>query len=229
MKEPARLEATEAELTALTQRLKERSLKPEDYELLNAVIDTVCFLSHAVQRKTTSIQRLLRMIFGASTEKTAMVLKRDCVRRPSSDAPLCRLKRKGHGRRAAETYWGAKTVAVPHEQFKAADACPDCTQGKLYDTGRPAVLLHLHAQPVIAGTRFELEKLRCALCGKLFSATAPAEAGEEKYNANVASMLAVMRYGYGMPMNPRPVATGLRGAAAGGHPVGAAARPCPGT
>ncbi len=198
MKEPRRLRADEAQLAAVAQRLERRSLEPGDYELLKVVIETVCFLSRLVQQKATSIQRLLRLIFGARTEKTSTVLKRSS---PEAATGAAKAKRKGHGRRAATAYWGAKKVSVPHGQLKAGDVCPGCTDGKLYDTRCPAVLLHLYAQPAIAGTVFELEKLRCALCGKLFSATAPAEAGQEKYNANVAPMLAVMRYGYGMPMN----------------------------
>ena len=199
MKEPGRLAADEAQLAAVAQRLERRSLEPADYELLKVVIDTVCFLRRQVQQKATSIQRLLRLIFGARTEKTSKVLKHSA---PDPASPgVAKAKRKGHGRRAAAAYWGAKTITVPHGQLKAGDVCPGCGRAKLYDTQRPAVLLHLQAQPVIAGTCFELEKLRCALCGKLFSATAPAEAGQEKYDPNVAPMLAVMRYGYGMPMN----------------------------
>ena len=203
MKEPQRLAANEAQLASVAQRLESRSLEPDDYVLLKVVIDTVCFLSRVVQQKTTSIQRLLRMIFGARTEKTSTVLNRGAPDRPSPEtAPgAAKAKRKGHGRRSAATYWGAKKVSVSHGHLKAGDVCPDCTGGKLHDTGRPAVLLHLYAQPAIAGTVFELEKLRCALCGKLFSATAPAEAGQEKYDTNVAPMLAIWRYGYGMPMN----------------------------
>jgi hypothetical protein len=203
MKGPHRLAADAAQLAAVAQRLESRSLEPDDYALLKVVIDTVSYLSRVVQQKATSIQRLLRMIFGARTEKTAAVLNRAAKDRPACEKPPdgAKAKRKGHGRRAAATYWGAKKVTVPHEQLKAGDACPGCTAGKLYDTERPAVLLHLHAQPIIAGTLFELEKVRCALCGKLFSATAPPEAGQEKYNVNVAPTLAVMRYGYGMPTN----------------------------
>jgi len=203
MKEPQRLAADEAQLASVARRLESRSLEPGDYELLKVVIDTVCFLSRVVQQKATSIQRLLRLIFGARTEKTSAVLKNSSPTRPSPETSVgaVRTPRKGHGRRAAATYWGATNVAVPHARLKSGDPCPGCSQGKLYDTGRPAVLLLLHAQPLIAGTRFELEKLRCALCGELFSAAAPAEAGQEKYNENVAPMLAVLRYGFGMPMN----------------------------
>lgn len=199
MKGPQRLTADESQLAAVAQRLEQRALEPADYELLKVVIETVCFLGRAVQQKAASIQRLLRLVFGARTEKTATVLHRERTDRPPAQAPVA--KRPGHGRRAAAAYWGARRVRVAHAQFKAGDVCPGCRGGKLYDTMRPATLLHLQAQPLVAGTVFELEKLRCATCGKLYSATAPAEAGTEKHHANVAPMLAVMRYGYGLPMN----------------------------
>jgi len=46
---------------------------------------------------------------------------------------------------------------------------------------------------VIKATAYVLEQLRCALCGKPFTASPPAEAGVEKYASNVAPMLAVFR------------------------------------
>ena len=202
MKPPQLLQADEAQLTAVVRRLEQRSLEPADYELLKVVVGTVCYLKRVVQQKSTSIQRLLRMIFGATTEKTSAVLNRDAEPgQAHPETPGGKPKRKGHGRRAADAYWGAEKVHVRHAQLKVGDVCPGCNKGKLHDTGRPAKLLHLHAQPPIEGKVTELEKLRCSLCGKLFSATAPVEAGQEKYDPNVAPMLAVMRYGYGMPMN----------------------------
>lgn len=203
MKEPGRLAADAAQLAAVAQRLEQRCLEPGDYELLKVVVETVGFLSRVVDQKSTSIQRLLRLIFGARTETTSRVLKRGAAGRPLPDATAGapKGKRKGHGRRPASTYWGARKQRVPHEHLKVGDVCTGCTCGKLYDPQRPAVLLHLHAQPLIAATLLELETLRCAVCGKVFSATAPVEASQEKHDANVAPMLAVMRYGYGLPMN----------------------------
>jgi hypothetical protein len=201
MKEPCRLAADETQLAAVAERLEHRCLEPDDYTLLKVVIDTVCFLSRQVRQKASSIRRLLHLIFGVRTEKTRTVLHRGEESPPISPAPSEKPKRKGHGRRAASAYWGAQKVQVAHPQLKVGQTCPACQRGPLYDTRRPAVLLHLEAQPVIAGTVFEMEKLRCVACGQLFGAPPPAEAGQEKYAPNVAPMLALLRYGYGMPMN----------------------------
>jgi hypothetical protein len=57
----------------------------------------------------------------------------------------------------------------------------------------------LVGQPLIGGTRYQLERLRCGLCGKVETAELPAEAGSDKYDVSVASAVAVMRYGQGLP------------------------------
>jgi Transposase IS66 family len=48
---------------------------------------------------------------------------------------------------------------------------------------------------------YELEKVRCHLCGKVFTAAAPEGAGEKKYDESAAAMMAVLRYGSGFPWN----------------------------
>jgi hypothetical protein len=193
------LDLEESQLEELCGRLDRRSLAPEDYGHLKVIIETLRFLSRQHQQATTSMKRVLKMIFGSRTEKTDKVLKRDPQPHaaPGADQP----KRKGHGRRAAEDYPGAQKVHVPHALLRPGQQCPDCKKGLIRDTNRPAVLLRFCAQPLIKATAFVVEKLRCALCGKLFSATPPPEAGREKYDPNVAPMLAVQRYGYGMPMS----------------------------
>lgn len=104
MKGPQRLAADAAQLAAVAQRLESRRLEPEDYELLKVVIDTVSYLSRVVQQKATSIQRLLRLIFGARTEKTATVLNRAAPDRPADK----------------ETTDGAKAKRVPSASVRRA-------------------------------------------------------------------------------------------------------------
>jgi hypothetical protein len=47
----------------------------------------------------------------------------------------------------------------------------------------------------------ELEKLRCNICFKIFTVDLPPEAGTKKYDATAVAMLAVLRYGSGLPLN----------------------------
>jgi len=53
----------------------------------------------------------------------------------------------------------------------------------------------------LQATVYELEKLRCNLCGEVFTAQAPEGVGSEKYDATSASMVALLKYGSGLPFH----------------------------
>ena len=59
--------------------------------------------------------------------------------------------------------------------------------------------MRIKGQPPIDATVCELERLRCNLCGQVFTVDAPAGAGDQKYDATAASMVALLRYGSGFP------------------------------
>jgi hypothetical protein len=63
------------------------------------------------------------------------------------------------------------------------------------------VLIRFVGQPPVQATIYELQKLRCHLCGKLFTAQAPEQAGQRKYEATTASMIGLLKYGSGLPFN----------------------------
>jgi hypothetical protein len=95
-------------------------------------------------------------------------------------------------------------IVVSHPSLQAGDACPECAKGTVYNVAQPGVILRFLGQPPVQATVYELQKLRCGLCGKMFTAPAPEGVGEEKYDATVASMIGVLKYGSGMPFN-RPI------------------------
>jgi hypothetical protein len=153
-----------------------------------------------IEAKQTTIGRLQRLVFGAKTEKTSQIFPPPMTTSlPGAAAAVPAPKRKGHGRTAAANYTGAQRVKVPHPQLHPGDSCPDCNKGKLYLLKQPAQLVRITAQSLFAATRFELEKLRCALCGKIFTAPPPPEAGLEKFAPSVGPMLGYLRFGGGLP------------------------------
>lgn len=186
-------------LLAMGERAEGHSLQESDYAKIKSLVDTVVLQYWAMQGSDISMKRVLRMMFGACTEKTRNLLKRTGKKKGREAKKKGR--RKGHGRRPASSYWGADREQVAHPELKAGNRCPECRQSNLYAPARQSQIIRLVAQPLVAATVFELETLRCAGCGKVFSAQPPAEAGEEKYDANVGPGLAVQRYGYGMAMN----------------------------
>src|SRR5262249_41456029 len=79
-------------------------------------------------------------------------------------------------------------------------ACPACGKGTVYDKA-PGVLVRITGQPPLAAMIYQLQKLRCHLCGQVFTAPAPAETGSQKYEATAGSMIGLLKYGSGLPFN----------------------------
>ena len=201
--------APRPEVTTLTgaqleQLLAEvRPLVPAaTYQLLDGLLQTLQWIMAAFEQKTISIARLKRMLFGPSTETTAKVFPPQPRTDPASDpAPgEPKAKRQGHGRHGSKDYPGAKRVPIAHPTLKVGQLCPQCLRAKLYLLKTPARLIRIVAQPLFQATLYELERLRCALCGAVFTAPAPPQAGTSKYDPSVGTMLAIMRYGAGQPM-----------------------------
>jgi hypothetical protein len=85
--------------------------------------------------------------------------------------------------------------------LKKGDRCPECQKGKLYELGTPGVRVRVTGQAPLAATVYELQKIRCNLCGEVYTAEPPEGVGTEKYDESVASMVAVLKYGSGVPFH----------------------------
>ena len=59
----------------------------------------------------------------------------------------------------------------------------------------------MRGQAPLQAKVWELERLRCNLCGEVFRAKAPEGMGERKYDETAASMIALLKYGSGLPFN----------------------------
>ena len=59
--------------------------------------------------------------------------------------------------------------------------------------------MRIVGQAPLAATVYELERLRCNACGRVFTAQEPEEAGPEKYDETAAAMIAQLKYGSGVP------------------------------
>ncbi len=106
----------------------------------------------------------------------------------------------GHGRYAAKDYPGADQVDIEHPEHSPGDVCPDCGQGTLYEK-TPGVLVRFVGRAPLHATVYRMLKLRCHLCGKLFTAPTPDDIGEDKYDHTAGSMIGLLKYGTGFPFN----------------------------
>ena len=215
---PERIELNEEELRRDLERVK-ATLGEDVYRRFRYIVDTLLLLTRLLEKKRTTIKRLRNLLFGSRSEKTERVLPEESEEGDTEpvgeeDAPESgggaegdkdaekKKKKKGHGRNGAEKYSGADQIEVPHESLKPGKDCPDpdC-KGKVYRLRDPAVIVRLVAQAPVSGKVYKLERLRCNLCLRIYRATAPGGIGERKYDESSAAMIALLKYGSGLPFN----------------------------
>ena len=214
------LEVTPEELEGLLETVRE-ALGEAGYQKLKAAIRTLSYVTELLETREATLASLRRLLCRTRSEKMEAVLEQAGIpRSPTPREPSTEVgsKKPGHGRKGAKAYPGAQRIEVPHATLYRGDRCPGCQRGKVYPLSEPGLLVRLRGQAPIAATVYELEKLRCNLCGEVFTAKAPAGVGQEKYDSTTASMIALLRYGSGFPWNrladleeslgvPLPVAT----------------------
>lgn len=183
------------------------SLPAEDLQLLRDLLESHRYLTDLIGDRETTISRLRNLLFGTKTETKENVQRKmgtpPLAKEGAEESPAEKGKRKGHGRIPASAYTGAETVAIPHESLKPGDRCPKAPcPGTVYQK-EPVVFVRICGCAPFAAKRYERGRLRCGLCGTIFKAAVPREIGEaeSKFDETVTSMVAVLRYGYGLPMN----------------------------
>ena len=221
---PEILEVNDTQLEDVLRRI-EGAVDDKDFALIRALFQSYTYVAGLVEDKNTSIRRLRQLFFGKRTEKTKAIVENGAAKSatppeatpttPRSDADLsdggldqgqaeqaarARPIAKGHGRNGADAYRGAERSDVPHPSLKAGGACPTCGEGIVYEKA-PGVLVRISGQPPLTAKIYALQKLRCHLCGEVFTAEPPAEAGDQKYDATAGSMIGLLKYGSGMPFN----------------------------
>lgn len=178
---------SDKELSALVARAK-KVMSPEDYEIIRKSFVMIEQLSLAYNREKGKLSELLQTFFGPKTEK----------RKAKSSGKKEKKQGTNNGKNGEEKYTGAKRVHLRHQRLKSGDMCPECP-GKIYLQKDPGIIIRITGDTPLNATVYEVEKLRCNLCGKLFTAEVPEEVGPEKYDAKAGSLIALMRYGLGVP------------------------------
>ena len=212
MKEPELVTATQEELDEILS-LAKTTFPERQYRLLEGVLATFVYVMLKLQNAKTSIKRFQRMLFGHRTEHKRNVLERTAVEADPHGqdgagagaelaevvVPVPKPRPAGHGRNAAQAYSGAPIVECEHTELESGDRCPECDKGRVYDSP-PKTLVKVVGQAPLGATTYRLQRLRCRLCDAIFTAPLPAAvASLPKYDSSCASMIAVLRYGNGMP------------------------------
>jgi transposase len=150
--------------------------------------------------KTTLHALVERLAPKRNTEKTNSVLEPKTSSSAATESPEP-VAPAGHGRNAASAFTGAEKVSVQHAQLKPGDPCPECREGRVYRQKEPKTLIRIVGQAPLKATVFEMERLRCNGCCQVFTAAEPTGVGTDKYDTTAVAMIALLKYGTGVPFN----------------------------
>jgi Transposase IS66 family. len=216
---PRIIQLTPEQQSKLTAALMASNLDEDFRELVIGMVDGNRWLYDSLERGQLTTHKL-RKLFGLSTEKAvnrkslvdmasqngsefSNIINAEIESKPISgieqtDKPQTKVK--GHGCIGSEEYTGAKVVQIKLDNLKPKDPCPEegC-EGTVYPLKDPGVFIQITGSPIAAATKYELEKLRCNLCGIIFTAKLPENVGPEKYDNSFIAMLMIHKYYAAMP------------------------------
>lgn len=220
--EPKRVELTPEEMSSLQERITKRQLCDKDYELLHQTLLFVNWLQSKLLHAKISLTKL-RNLFGfpSNRERRALAASAGATNNEDGDGdddgggggggqnpdtnvpnnsiivgdPIISQEKSSHnnGRNPSNAYQSKETIMVTHTDYKVGDDCPLACGGKLYAVN-PGIIIKVNGQNSFCVTEYQLEKLRCALCGELFTASIPQAAWGEKYDAKFKSNLVLQKY-----------------------------------
>jgi len=214
MKHPELVNATQGELDEILALVK-TTLAAKQYKLLEGVLGTFVYVMRALQNARTSVRKFRNMLFGASTESQRNLLTLpgasaagDAAPAPGAqaaqaaqaaqDGAKAKVSAPGHGRNGAQAYSDSPIVQVALLDRNPGDLCSECNEGKVYNSP-PRTLVKMVGHAPLTATVYELSRLRCRLCDAVFTAVLPPGVAASKYDHSCASMIALLRYGSGMP------------------------------
>jgi len=201
--DPETIDVSIEELEKVVDGARHHTVSNDDHRKLRAVVETLGQMARMLADKDASVRQLRQMLLQpATTEKTRAVLERAGIPgdggkavRPAAE----KQPRKGHGRKPARAFVAAAKVAIPHPLLQPGGRCPECVKGKVYPLKDPALRVRIIGQAPVQATVYELARLRCNLCQEVYEAPAPAGMGAAKRDETAASMVAVLKYGSGVP------------------------------
>src|SRR5262245_33283389 len=214
------------EIKQLINHVKQGKLDQGDALLIEKLLNILLTIVSLLEQKRTSIRRMKELLFGMKEKKRGKDESKNRAEdgrseddgssqidspKESASSSTCqgnspvqevkRLKRPGHGRKAASDYPGARLVRLNHLEVAPGDPCPESgCEGHLHQLEQPNVKIYLTGQPLISATKYERRVLRCSDCFKRYAADLPEGVKEnEKFDETADVAIALYKYSGGMP------------------------------
>lgn len=177
------------------------NISTESAEFVKMLIHGNAWISQQLELGQLSIARLRKLFQIQGSEKASS-------RKPKKDPASLQGQTNasstepcGHGRNSADAYEGAAVVEVGHPELNPGDTCiAEACDGRLYEVSEPGTLIRVTGAPLARATRYNLQKLRCAICEIIYTAPLPAGVSDKKYDATFISMLMINKYFMSVPL-----------------------------
>jgi len=181
---PRRRDLPLAELLGIVERAKAGALNEADCRHAQVSSGHLGLPDTGAFGERDDDRRLRKMLFGRARRDQPVHRRRH--RHWWHCGPRWRAGRRRHGWTVARTsrsdrawpQWCGGVLwchqdQVPHPSLARGDSCPECQKGKVYLLSDPAVLVRVVGMAPLSATVYEQERLRCNLCGEVFTAPAP--------------------------------------------------------
>lgn len=206
---PKPIDLTKDEASELVHRIDTCNLSSKDKTMIKGVLNFSFWLESSLRDAKVTIKKLYRIFNFTSDKRTKSPNKTQSKSSDSKEANddpepddkteiPSPTKLKGHGRLSINDYDQVVDVKVPHQTLSTGQECPLKCDGVLYEN-YSANVLRITGGSLANATNYQLERLRCALCGNLFKASLPVGVSQDKYDTRFKSLLAINKYYMGMP------------------------------
>ena len=177
---------TPKQINELIKSVQSNSLSEKQQKILLILIQQLRDTQKTASERQALVNRAKRL-FESKTEK----------QKSSSRKKDNKAKAKGHGRNGVDNYKIAHEYEYEHE-LEVGSVCKLCGKGKLVNL-EPKKVIRLVGQPAVIAELHRSQRLRCSACGAISTAKFPVEIGDAKYTDSANALVAVYRYGMGIP------------------------------
>ena len=204
---------TEQQLDEFISRVEDAikfglSLDASDLQLLLEAFKACLFVQEKLSRNDLTILKLKKLLgMVQSSERLKKIVEAGDDQSPPKDtgdsSGPSKPKKTGNGKKPKDDFSKKETIILPIESYSKGDSCPECSGGKLYKY-QPSEFVRISGSSPMKAEVFVRSRLRCNLCGKVFTADLPDEVaadgeGSQRYGYSARSLMAILKYFTGLP------------------------------
>jgi len=201
-KMPKVTKLSQEQMDAFLAEIMASNISEESAEFAKMLIHGNAWMAQQLELGLLSIAKLRKLFQIQGSEKAPnRKPKNDPASFDNKGSSTAAENTKGHGRNPADAYQGADIVEVSHPELNPGDTCPaEVCGGRLYEMSEPGALVRVTGAPLAQATRYNLQKLRCAICEIIYTAPLPEGVSDKKYDANFVAMLMINKYFMSVPL-----------------------------